>query len=191
MARVKFRDRLQRSFLGYAAWIVAVIVALYLGGFLLNAYTVVIRGCRQGSREAETFLSAQLESYTGGMETLAKQPELLAAAGGRQESRTDANRLLYDFANRQTLRSYFLLLSPEAKIVCSNFSLSNQKIMEESAFLGRVLSRAEKGQVLGSVTLKSGDTVLAEVPLVAECGVEKLTWGQIFKRTVGMLWMAE
>lgn len=151
MARVKFQDRLQRSFLGYAAWIVAVIVALYLGGFLLNAYTVVVRGCRQGSREAETFLSAQLESYTGGMEMLAKQPELLAAAGGRQESRTDANRLLYDFANRQTLRSYFLLLSPEAKIVCSNFSLSNQKIMEESAFLGRVLSRAEKGQVLGSV----------------------------------------
>ena len=45
--------------------------------------------------------------------------------------------------------------------------------------------------MLGSVTLKSGDTVLAEVPLVAECGVEKLTWGQIFKRTVGMLWMAE
>lgn len=151
MARVKFQDRLQRSFLGYAALIVAVIVALYLGGFLLNAYTVVIRGCRQGSREAEALLSAQLESYTGGMEMLAKQPELLAAAGGRQESRTDANRLLYDFANRQTLRSYFLLLSPEAKIVCSNFSLSNQKIMEESAFLGRVLSRAEKGQVLGSV----------------------------------------
>lgn len=151
MARVKFQDRLQRSFLGYAALIVAVIVALYLGGFLLNAYTVVIRGCRQGSREAESFLSAQLESYTGGMELLAKQPELLAAAGGRQESRTDANRLLYDFANRQTLRSYFLLLSPEEKIVCSNFSLSNQKIMEESAFLGRVLSRAQKGQVLGSV----------------------------------------
>lgn len=151
MARVKFQDRLQRSFLGYAALIVAVIVALYLGGFLLNAYTVVVRGCRQGSREAETFLSAQLESYTGGMETLAKQPELLAAADGSQESRTDANRLLYDFANRQTLRSYFLLLSPEAKIVCSNFSLSNQKIMEESAFLGRVLSRAQKGQVLGSV----------------------------------------
>ena len=151
MARVKFRDRLQRSFLGYAAWIVAVIVALYLGGFLLNAYTVVIRGCRQGSREAEKFLSAQLESYSEGMEALAKQPELLAAVGGSQESRTDANRLLYDFANRQTLRSYFLLLNPEGKIVCSNFSSSNQKILEASAFLGRVLSRVEGGQVLGSV----------------------------------------
>ena len=55
MARVKFQDRLQRSFLGYAALIVAVIVALFLGGFLLNAYTVVIRGCRQGSREATVY----------------------------------------------------------------------------------------------------------------------------------------
>ena len=54
----------------------------------------------------------------------------------------------------------------------------------------RVSAPVEQGQVLGSVTLKSGDTVLAEVPLVAECGVEKLTWGQIFSRMAAKLWMA-
>ena len=54
----------------------------------------------------------------------------------------------------------------------------------------RVSAPVEQGQVLGSVTLKSGDTVLAEVPLVAECGVEKLSWGQIFSRMVAKLWMA-
>ena len=151
MARVKFRDRLQRSFLGYAALIVAVIVGLYLGGFLLNAYAVVIRGCRQGSREAEKLLSGQLGSYTQGMENLAKESELLTAAGGDEKSRTEANRLLYGFANRQTLRPYFLLLSPEGKVVCSNFSASNQRIVEESAFLGRVLSRVEPGKILGCV----------------------------------------
>lgn len=151
MARVKFRDRLQRSFLGYAAWIVAVIVVLYLGGFLLNAYAVVIRGCRQGSREAEKVLSGQLESYTQGLEDLSEEPALLAAAGGDEGSRTEANRLLYDFANHQTLRSYFLLLSPEGKVICSNFSASNQRIVEESAFLGRVLSRVETGKTLGCV----------------------------------------
>ncbi len=151
MARVKFRDRLQRSFLGYAVLIVAVIVVLYLGGFLLNAYAVVIRGCRQGSREAEKLLSGQLGSYTQGLENLAKEPGLLAAAGGDENSRTEANRILYDFANRQTLRSYFLLLSPEGKVICSNFSASNQRIVEESAFLGRVLSRVEAGKTLGCV----------------------------------------
>lgn len=64
-------------------------------------------------------------------------------------------------------------------------------VTRELQLTERVSAPVEQGQVLGSVTLKSGDTVLAEVPLVAECGVEKLTWGQIFKRTVGMLWMAE
>ena len=54
----------------------------------------------------------------------------------------------------------------------------------------RVSAPVEQGQVLGSVTLKSGDTVLAEVPLVAECGVEKLSWGQIFSHMVAKLWMA-
>ena len=64
-------------------------------------------------------------------------------------------------------------------------------VTREIQLTERVSAPVEQGQVLGSVTMKSGDTVLAEVPLVAECGVEKLSWGQIFKRTVGMLWMAE
>ena len=64
-------------------------------------------------------------------------------------------------------------------------------VTREVRLTERVGAPVSQGQVLGSVTLKSGDTVLAEVPLVAECGVEKLTWGQVFKRTVGKLWMAE
>ena len=151
MARVKFQDRLRRSFLRYVGQIVAVIAALYLGGFLLNGYVVVVRGCRQGSREAERFLSGQMESYTQGLELLAGRPELLAAAQGDPDSRTEANRILYAFANRQSLRAYFLLLSPEGKVVCSNFSASNQKIIQDSAFLGRVISRVEEKAVFGCV----------------------------------------
>ncbi len=64
-------------------------------------------------------------------------------------------------------------------------------ITREIQLTDRVSAPVAQGQVLGSVTLKSGDTVLAQVPLVAECGVEKLTWGQIFYRMLGKLWMAE
>lgn len=55
----------------------------------------------------------------------------------------------------------------------------------------KVSAPVEQGQVLGSVTLKTGDSVLAEVPLVAERGVKKLTWGQIMLRMMAALWMAE
>ncbi len=47
------------------------------------------------------------------------------------------------------------------------------------------------GQTLGSVLLKSGDRVLAEVPLVAETAVDRLTWPQMFVKFLRHLWMAE
>ena len=37
-----------------------------------------------------------------------------------------------------------------------------------------------KGQKLGTMTIRAGDQVLAQVPLVAEKSVEKLSWGQMF-----------
>ena len=37
-----------------------------------------------------------------------------------------------------------------------------------------------KGQRLGTLTLKAGDQVLAQIPLVAKEGMARLTWGEIF-----------
>ncbi len=48
-----------------------------------------------------------------------------------------------------------------------------------------------EGQTLGTVFLKSGDKVLAEIPLVAETAVEKITWGQLMAKLTRLLWMAE
>ena len=48
-----------------------------------------------------------------------------------------------------------------------------------------------EGQTLGTITLKSGDRILSEIPLVAEKAVEKLTWSQLFVKMLRFLWMAE
>ena len=37
-----------------------------------------------------------------------------------------------------------------------------------------------KGQKLGMLTLKAGEQVLSQIPLIAEKGVARLTWGEIF-----------
>ena len=39
-----------------------------------------------------------------------------------------------------------------------------------------------QGQRLGTMTVKAGEQILAEVPMVAKEPVEKLTWGQMFMR---------
>ena len=37
-----------------------------------------------------------------------------------------------------------------------------------------------KGQRLGTMTVKSGEQILAQIPLVAQREVAKRTWGQMF-----------
>ena len=50
MHREPFQNQLRRSFIGYVAAILALILLLYLGGFALNFFAVVVRGCRRFSR---------------------------------------------------------------------------------------------------------------------------------------------
>ena len=45
-----------------------------------------------------------------------------------------------------------------------------------------VTAPVSKGQRLGTMTVKAGEQILAQIPLVAESSVEKLTWGQMFLR---------
>ena len=48
-----------------------------------------------------------------------------------------------------------------------------------------------RGQRLGTMTVKAGDQTLAQIPLVAETAVEKLTWGQLFLRALRQIAMAK
>ncbi len=50
----------------------------------------------------------------------------------------------------------------------------------ETDVMEEVQAPVSKGQRLGTLTVKSGEQILAEVPLVAAKPVAKLTWGQIF-----------
>ena len=56
-------------------------------------------------------------------------------------------------------------------------SVSTEVQLEEE-----VTAPVSKGQRLGTMTVKAGDRILSEIPMVAEAGVEKLTWGQMFMR---------
>ena len=46
----------------------------------------------------------------------------------------------------------------------------------------KVDAPVSQGQRLGTMTIRAGEQILMEIPLVAEKSVEKLTWGQIFLR---------
>ncbi len=58
----------------------------------------------------------------------------------------------------------------------------SQKGMVDSQIdlLPEIAAPVGKGQRLGTLTLKAGQQVLKEIPLIAEEGVARLTWGEIF-----------
>lgn len=64
-------------------------------------------------------------------------------------------------------------------------------VIREVTLASSVSAPVAEGQTLGSVTLKSGETVLAEVPLVAQNAVDKLSWSQLFIKMLQYLWMAQ
>ena len=54
-----------------------------------------------------------------------------------------------------------------------------------------VTAPVSKGQRLGTMTLKAGEQVLAQVPMVAKEGVEKLTFGDVFVMILRKMAMAK
>ena len=54
-----------------------------------------------------------------------------------------------------------------------------------------VTAPVSKGQRLGMLTIRSGEQVLDQIPLVAAAPVRKLTWGQVFVKVLRQLCMAK
>ena len=52
-----------------------------------------------------------------------------------------------------------------------------------------VAAPVEPGQILGTLRIHSGERLLAEVPLAAQAGVERLGWTEVAKRFLKILWM--
>lgn len=65
-------------------------------------------------------------------------------------------------------------------------SVTTEVTLEES-----VTAPVSQGQRLGTMTVKAGDQILVEIPLVAAEGVERLTWGDLFLKVLGRAAMAK
>lgn len=62
-------------------------------------------------------------------------------------------------------------------------------ISREVSLQESVQAPVAQGQTIGTLTLKNGEEVIAEVPLVAEQKVERLGFGDIYMRLLRYLWM--
>ena len=84
----------------------------------------------------------------------------------------------------------FVLLEPgaEPKMLidkAQKSTVTTQVTLEES-----VTAPVSRGQRLGTLTVKAGDQILAQVPLVAKTGVERLSFGDLFVKIFKRVAMA-
>ena len=65
-------------------------------------------------------------------------------------------------------------------------SVTTEVTLDES-----VSAPVSRGQRLGTLTVKAGEQILAQVPMVAKDAVEKLTWGDLFVRILRKMSMVK
>ena len=64
------------------------------------------------------------------------------------------------------------------------------QVSTQIALMEEVTAPVSKGQRLGTLTVTAGEHILAQIPLVAEETVNRLTWGQMLVRILKQLTMA-
>jgi D-alanyl-D-alanine carboxypeptidase (penicillin-binding protein 5/6) len=54
-----------------------------------------------------------------------------------------------------------------------------------------ITAPVSRGQRLGTMTIRAGEQILAQIPLVAETGISRLTWSDLFVKLLGRIAMAK
>ena len=109
---------------------------------------------------------ANFAVYTPSVQENMSVPVTLGKAGSVRAVPAEASALLVEKAQLSSVTSDFVL--------------------EE-----RVDAPVSKGQRLGTLTVKAGEQVLAQIPLVAEEGIERKGWGDIFVDLLRQVAMAK
>ena len=103
-------------------------------------------------------------------------PEALHAAAAE----VPADMVLVSVVGIAGLQSVMDALSAGRQVLLPKSQIST--LTQATSLPEQVEAPIAAQQQLGELTVRSGDTVVLEVPLVAAQAVEKLTWGEMFRR---------
>lgn len=138
----RYKDYIKKSFMNYASAIILLLLVLVLFFLLINSQWIISGSNKRNHNQLFSVLDRQLLLYQKGMIELAGNPDVRAALNSADSAVITANnRLLYDFANAQTIRSSFVLADKTGRIVSSNLFAGNQEIFRESDIFRRLTSQ--------------------------------------------------
>ena len=141
----QYKDYIKKSFIKYALSIISLLFVLVLLFLLINVQWLISGFNKRNHIQLSGILDQQFLLYQQGLTQLSQSPDLLTALDSTDSAVITANnRLLYEFANAQTIRSSFVLLNQNGRIVSSNLFAGNQEIFLDSDIFHRMTSQMQE-----------------------------------------------
>lgn len=135
----KYRDFLLKKNLRYTLAIIASLYFIFLVFIGINSCTSVYFSVRSKESEISRFLNHVYTSYQSSLEELTSDPVILQALSGSRSALTDANQLLYQHCNSQSIRANFVFLDPDGRPLSSSLYTPNLDTFSDSQLLSRIL----------------------------------------------------
>ena len=149
----RYEDYLRRSYLRYSIIIISAMFLLFMAFIAFNVLFITVRVNRNCNREIVQFISGQFRAYESMTMELAQKEEIrrLLKVVDRKEAgedensldsaRWEVNQILYEAANKNTLKSTFVLMDFKGGIVASNLYGHNQEIFASSPMIRGIIAR--------------------------------------------------
>lgn len=134
----KYKDYMFTKTLRYALGIVATLYFLFLVFITLNAYVSVLYSVKSKEKEITEFLNGIYGAYSSFIEESSQGNEIRKATEGDLDAQHQANQVLYDFCNSQTIRANFILAKANGAVVATNLYNLNSEAFEESQLSERI-----------------------------------------------------
>ncbi len=181
----QYKDYLRKSYLRYSIVIISAMFLLFNLFIAFNVLFTTVRVNRRYNRELAEFMSAQYQAYGAMAEELSENPEIRRylegmQAGGSPEAKPESdgspednsrlaltvNQLLYEAANKNEIKSSFILTDSAGGTAATNLFAANQKIFESSPMIRGVMERIGDSPYfcvsrLGHVYGQEGDLLCA------------------------------
>jgi two-component system sensor histidine kinase YesM len=137
-----YRTYIRNSFTRYALSTILILFVFVALFFTFNLFVLSNISNQKNNEKLTALLDDQAENYSRSLEHFSENASIREALWQQDsQSVTSANYALYDFANSQTIRCTFSLVSAADQIVCSNLYGGNRKIFLESQVYRDMVSR--------------------------------------------------
>ena len=130
----KFKDYIVEMFKYYTIIIIMMIFILFGISILFNFRTTIVKTNRLYNKSIGNFIEREFNNFRENIDNLVEEEAILNTLN-MDGKVWESNILLYEYVNRQKIKSSFVLLDMDNHIITTNLYRENQRILSTSSML--------------------------------------------------------